>query len=200
MKILLIDDHKLFALSIQMILGKYKEIERIDVITDSKQLEKKDIKDYDIYLIDINLNNISEETGLELTEKLIKKDKNICIVILTGHLKLMYEDKANKIGVRGFIDKNIDPEELIKILKLIYSGGRYFKNIKFEGISHNNLTSTEIKILELTRKGESIDEITKKAYISKRTVFNHLNNIYSKLGVTNKQEAIYKAQELGYFF
>ncbi|ACZ01826.1 response regulator transcription factor [Streptobacillus moniliformis] len=200
MKILLIDDHKLFALSIQMILGKYKEIERIDVITDSKQLEKKDIKDYDIYLIDINLNNISEETGLELAEKLIKKDKNICIVILTGHLKLMYEDKANKIGVRGFIDKNIDPEELIKILKLIYSGGRYFKNIKFEGISHNNLTSTEIKILELTRKGESIDEITKKAYISKRTVFNHLNNIYSKLGVTNKQEAIYKAQELGYFF
>ncbi|WP_064579521.1 response regulator transcription factor [Streptobacillus moniliformis] len=200
MKILLIDDHKLFALSIQMILGKYKEIERIDVITDSKQLEKKDIKDYDIYLIDINLNNISEETGLELAEKLIKKDKNICIVILTGHLKLMYEDKANKIGVRGFIDKNIDPEELIKILKLIYSGGRYFKNIKFEGISHNNLTPTEIKILELTRKGESIDEITKKAYISKRTVFNHLNNIYSKLGVTNKQEAIYKAQELGYFF
>ncbi|WP_244147550.1 LuxR C-terminal-related transcriptional regulator [Streptobacillus ratti] len=52
----------------------------------------------------------------------------------------------------------------------------------------------------MARKGKSIDEITKKAYISKRTVFNHLNNIYSKLGVNNKQEAVYKAEQLGYFF
>ncbi|MGP1434451.1 MAG: response regulator transcription factor [Catonella sp.] len=200
MKILLIDDHKLFSLSIQMILKQNTEIEKIDIMSDIKDLENIDTAQYDIYLIDINLNNISEETGLELAEKLIKKDNNICIAILTGHLKLMYEEKASKIGAKGFIDKNIEPEELIKILKLIYAGGKYFKNIETKEFFYDKLTPAEIKILSLTRKGKSIDEITKEVYISKRTVFNHLNNIYSKLEVNNKQEAVYKAEQLGYFF
>ena len=200
MKILLIDDHKLFALSIQMILQQYEEIDKIDILSDIQELKNFNIGDYDIFLIDINLTNISEETGLDLAEKLIKKYNDICIVILTGHLKLMYEEKANKIGTKGFIDKNIEPEELITILKSIYSGGKYFKNIKVEDFIYEKLTFTEIKILGLVRKGKSINEITKEAYISKRTVFNHLNNIYSKLGVNNKQEAVYKAEQLGYFF
>lgn len=200
MRILLIDDHKLFALSIQMILQQYEEIDGIDILYDIKELEKINIQDYDIFLIDINLTNISEETGLELAEKLIKEYRDICIVILTGHIKFMYEEKANKIGAKGFIDKNIEPEELITILKYIYNGKKYFKNIKIEDYMYEKLTPSESDILELVRKGKSIDEITKIAFISKRTVFNHLSNIYSKLGVNNKQEAVYKAEQLGYFF
>lgn len=200
MRILLIDDHKLFALSIQMILQQYEEIDGIDILYDIKELEKINIQDYDIFLIDINLTNISEETGLELAEKLIKEYRDICIVILTGHIKFMYEEKANKIGAKGFIDKNIEPEELITILKYIYNGKKYFKNIKIGDYMYEKLTPSESNILELVRKGKSIDEITKIAFISKRTVFNHLSNIYSKLGVSNKQEAVYKAEQLGYFF
>lgn len=200
MRILLIDDHKLFALSIQMILQQYEEIDSIDILYDIKELEKINIQDYDIFLIDINLTNISEETGLELAEKLIKEYRDICIVILTGHIKFMYEEKANKIGAKGFIDKNIEPEELITILKYIYNGKKYFKNIKIGDYMYEKLTPSESNILELVRKGKSIDEITKIAFISKRTVFNHLSNIYSKLGVSNKQEAVYKAEQLGYFF
>lgn len=200
MRILLIDDHKLFALSIQMILQQYEEIDSIDILYDIEELEKINIQDYDIFLIDINLTNISEETGLELAEKLIKEYRDICIVILTGHIKFMYEEKANKIGAKGFIDKNIEPEELITILKYIYNGKKYFKNIKIGDYMYEKLTPSESNILELVRKGKSIDEITKIAFISKRTVFNHLSNIYSKLGVSNKQEAVYKAEQLGYFF
>lgn len=197
MKILLIDDHKLFAFSISMILNQYKEVEKIDIINNINELEKIDILDYDIFLIDINLTNISEESGLEIAEKLIKNYKNIYVVILTGHVKFMYEQIANKIGARGFIDKNIEPIEFINILNIIYNGGTYFKNIN--NYIYEKLTITEINILNLVRKGKSIEEISKTVFISKRTVSNHLNNIYSKLGVNNKQEAVYNAEKLGYF-
>lgn len=97
LKILLIDDHKLFSLSLKMILEKYNEIEKIDIISNINDFEKIDVKQYDVYLIDINLNNISEYTGLELAERLIKKDNNICVLILTGHTRLMYEKNLLKL-------------------------------------------------------------------------------------------------------
>lgn len=200
MKILLIDDHKLFALSIQMILSQSKEIKIVDVISETKDLSKLDTTKYDILLIDINLTNISEETGLELSERLIQQNKDITIVILTGHLKLLYEERANKIGTKGFIDKNIAPEELIQILQGINSGERYFINIKIDDDMVEKLSKQEVKILSLARTGNTIEDIADELYISKRTVFNHLSNIYSKLYVNNKQEAVYKAEQLGYFF
>lgn len=200
LKILLIDDHKLFALSIQIILQQYEKIENVDIISNVQELTNVNIDYYDIFLIDINLTNMSEETGLELAEKLINQYKDICIVILTGHLKLMYEEIASTIGARGFIDKNIEPEELYNILKFVDNDGKYFKNMQSEDIIYEKLTVSEIKILNLLRIGKSINEITEQVFISRRTVFNHLNNIYSKLYVNNKQEAIYKAEQLGYFF
>ena len=57
----------------------------------------------------------------------------------------------------------------------------------------------EIEILELVRNGLSIDNICEKVYVSKRTVSNHLANIFSKLGVSSRQEAIHVAEQLGYF-
>lgn len=199
MKILLIDDHKLFSLSIKIILEKYEKIHEVKLISIIEELNKIHIYDYDIILIDINLTNISTESGLEVAEKLIKKYKNIRVVILTGHVKLMYERQAEQIGAKGFIDKNIEPDELMKILEDIFNEGKYFQNINYLENSINTLTDQEIKILDLLRKGKNLEEISELLYISKRTVSNHLNHIYSKLYVHNKQEAVYKAEQLGYF-
>lgn len=78
------------------------------------------------------------------------------------------------------------------------SGEKYFEHIESQDYVES-LTDREITILNLSKKGLSIKEIEEKLQISRRTVFNHLNHIYSKLLVNNKQEAIYKAEQLGYF-
>ncbi|MER0122809.1 helix-turn-helix transcriptional regulator [Streptococcus sp. ZJ100] len=54
-------------------------------------------------------------------------------------------------------------------------------------------------MLESVRNGLTIDEICETLFFSKRTVSNHLANVFSKLSVTNRQEAIPKAELLGYF-
>ena len=167
MKILLIDDHKLFAKSIQLLFQQYDEVDVIDTITSNFNDVMIDLSKYDIILLDINLTNISKENGLEIAEELIQSTPNLKVVMLTGYIKSIYEERAKTIGAYGFVDKNI--------------------------------TDREIAILNLSKKGLSIKEIEETLQISRRTVFNHLNHIYSKLLVNNKQEAIYKAEQLGYF-
>ncbi|HEN3164897.1 TPA: response regulator transcription factor [Streptococcus agalactiae] len=195
MKILLIDDHKLFSQSIKMILELSEKIDSVDLVDEFVALTDINYNQYDIILIDINLTSIYQDDGLMLAQNIIESGCNSKLVILTGYSKKMYEYRAKSIGVSGFLDKSIDPEELMQKLLIIYSGGTFFSNEIIVDI----LTSREIEILEFVRNGLTIDEICEKFFVSKRTISNHLSNIFSKLGVTNRQEAIYIAEQLGYF-
>ncbi|HFN3081331.1 TPA: response regulator [Streptococcus pyogenes] len=198
MKILLIDDHRLFAKSIQLLFQQYDEVDVIDTITSHFNDVTIDLSKYDIILLDINLTNISKENGLEIAKELIQSTPHLKVVMLTGYVKSIYRERAKKVGAYGFVDKNIDPKQLISILKKVDSGKKYFEQIESQDYVES-LTDREIAILNLSKKGLSIKEIEETLQISRRTVFNHLTHIYSKLLVNNKQEAIYKAEQLGYF-
>ncbi|HER8417025.1 TPA: response regulator transcription factor [Streptococcus pyogenes] len=198
MKILLIDDHRLFAKSIQLLFQQYDEVDVIDTITSHFNDVTIDLSKYDITLLDINLTNISKKNGLEIAKELIQSTPHLKVVMLTGYVKSIYRERAKKVGAYGFVDKNIDPKQLISILKKVDSGKKYFEQIESQDYVES-LTDQEIAILNLSKKGFSIKEIEETLQISRRTVFNHLTHIYSKLLVNNKQEAIYKAEQLGYF-
>lgn len=195
MKILLIDDHKLFSQSIKLILELSEVIERVDLMDDFSSVLDFPYDDYDIILIDINLTSLYQEDGLSLAQTIIKNGCSAKIVILTGYSKKMYEYRAKIMGSWGFLDKSIAPGELLQNLIEIYQGRKIFS----EEVVVDVLTSREIEILELVRNGLSIDDICEKVYVSKRTVSNHLANIFSKLGVSSRQEAIHIAEQLGYF-
>lgn len=195
MKILLIDDHKLFSQSIKLILELSEAIERVDLMDDFSSVLNFPFDDYDIILIDINLTSLYQEDGLSLAQTIIKNGCSAKIVILTGYSKKMYEYRAKIMGSWGFLDKSIAPVELLQNLIEIYQGRKIFS----DEVVVDVLTSREIEILELVRNGLSIDDISEKVYVSKRTVSNHLANIFSKLGVSSRQEAIHVAEQLGYF-
>lgn len=195
MKILLIDDHKLFSQSIKLILELSEDIERVDLMDDFSSVLDFPYDDYDIILIDINLTSLYQEDGLSLAQTIIKNGCSAKIVILTGYSKKMYEYRAKIMGSWGFLDKSIAPGELLQNLIEIYQGRKIFS----DEVVVDVLTSREIEILELVRNGLSINEICEKVYVSKRTVSNHLANIFSKLGVSSRQEAIHVAEQLGYF-
>ena len=195
MKILLIDDHKLFSQSIKLILELSEDIERVDLMDDFSSVLDFPYDDYDIILIDINLTSLYQEDGLSLAQTIIKNGCSAKIVILTGYSKKMYEYRAKIMGSWGFLDKSIAPGELLQNLIEIYQGRKIFS----DEVVVDVLTSREIEILELVRNGLSIDDICEKVYVSKRTVSNHLANIFSKLGVSSRQEAIHVAEQLGYF-
>lgn len=190
MKILLLDDHKIFGESLKVLLEErgisctytssiknfYEEVER----------------DYDIILLDINLKE--EETGFDILDRIY--DKNKKIVILTSYDMINYKRLALEKGARDFINKSLDVDEVIERLEKVY---------KDEKISFNDdekiiepLTKREEEILLEVLSGLTKKEIADKLYISERTLYNHLANIYAKLGAKNTIEAYKIALELGY--
>ena len=194
--ILLIDDHALFSKSLEIALSDYPEITSFESINDISLLDNFiETKRPDILLMDINLKNITSEDGLELTKQLLSRYPEQKIVILSGYDLPVYRREAEKIGAKGFINKNTEPEKLVSFLSKILQGATIFNmDIPFL----EELTACEKQILTLIANGMKRKEIASTLYISERTLSNHLQHIFEKLGVTSSVEAVTKAIQMGY--
>lgn len=193
MKIILLDDHKLFGASLKLLLEEHDEIELCDYVSTIDDLFKYlQIKNYDIVLLDINLK--SEKTGLDLIKDLLEIYSDINIAILTSYDLKNYRETAYKLGVRDFINKSVEIDDLIERLIRIYEGNNKTVDINDKPL----LTDSEKIVLKELVKGSNKKDIANKLFISERTLYNHISNIYSKLGVNNAIQAFNKAMELGY--
>lgn len=196
--ILLVDDHTLFAKSLSIALEDYHEIEQLYTTQDIHSLDKiVNEKNIDIVLMDINLGKLSHADGLELASALLNANPDVKIIILTGYDLPVYRHEAKKIGVSGFLNKSISPENLIASLLRVYSGGTCFP-YEENTVMIEELTSVEKIILQLICNGKKRKDIAQELYISERTLSNHLQHIFDKLGVSSSVEAVTKAIQLGY--
>ncbi|MBX4265412.1 response regulator transcription factor [Clostridium estertheticum] len=196
MNILLIDDHALFAKSLEIVFQDYKEIKSFYSLQDITQVTSIiQKKQPDIILIDINLSNISNEDGLIVAKSILTNFPDNKIVMLTGYDLPVYRYEAKKIGAKGFINKNIMPENLLKILVDINNGKNHFSaNVKYI----EKLTGKEIQILQLLCYPYKRNEISNMLRISERTISNHIQHIFDKLEVSSSLEAVIKGINLGY--
>lgn len=192
MKIILLDDHKIFGESLKMLLEEQEEISCAYVSKPQDFLKMIEKDAYDIFLIDINLKD--DKTGLDLIKDLIDDNPKQKIMVLTSYDLDNYKDMAFDLGVKDFINKSVEIEELLARIKNVYEGN-YKKIDKYIA---DPLTKREIEVLEELIKGSSKKDIAKKLFISERTLYNHIANIYDKLQSKNIVEAYNKAMELGY--
>lgn len=196
MKILLVDDHALFAKSLSIALCDIPEIEQFSSTKHIQNLEKQlATESPDILLIDINLGGLTDKDGLMLTQHLLERFPDQKIVILSGYNLPVYRKEARRIGAKGFVSKDVEPDELLNILLAIKDGTTYFPQ---EEVFIEDLTEGEKKVLELVATGTKRKEIAERLFISERTVSNHLQHIFEKLQVTSTVEAVTKAIQLGY--
>lgn len=192
MKIILLDDHKLFGGSLKMLLEEQEEISCAYVSKAQEFLKMIEKEIYDIFLIDINLKD--DKTGLDLIKDLIDENPRQKIIVLTSYDLDNYKDMAFKLGVKDFINKSVEIEELLERIINVYKGN--YK--KIDKYIVDPLTKREIEVLEELIKGSSKKDIAKNLFISERTLYNHIANIYDKLQSKNMVEAYNKAMELGY--
>lgn len=195
MKILLIEDHKMMASSLKEFLEKDDFFE-IDLLEDLKNLEDINfLRSYDILLVDINLRGFEESlNGLDLAEKILNKDKNIKIVILSGYDLFFYGERAKSLGAYAFISKEEDMESLRNKLREVYlHDKKFFKEKEIL----ENLTEKEIEIVKLYCSGLKRSQVAKELFISDRSLAVMLNRIYQKLYINNYQELMKKAMDLG---
>ena len=196
MKVLLIDDHTLFFLFLAIVLSDFPDIEEFSSTNDVDHIaEIVEKSQPDILLVDINLGHSVQEDGLFLTKRLLGRFPEQKIVILSGYDLPAYRREAQKIGAKGFVNKEVEPEELFQILCSIQSGMTHFLS---ENVMLEDLTVSEKQVLRMIAGGHRRKEIAMQLHLSERTVSNHLQHIFEKLQVASSVEAVTKAIQLGY--
>lgn len=196
MKVLLIDDHKLFSKSLAIVLSDFPDIEEFSSTNDVDHIaEIVEKSQPDILLVDINLGHSVQEDGLFLTKRLLGRFPEQKIVILSGYDLPAYRREAQKIGAKGFVNKEVEPEELFQILCSIQSGMTHFLS---ENVMLEDLTVSEKQVLRMIADGYRRKEVAMQLHLSERTVSNHLQHIFEKLQVASSVEAVTKAIQLGY--
>lgn len=207
---LIVDDHPLFRKGMRALLDSMPDMNVIgEAQTASEAVEYAVQLQPDIILMDLQLPGGS---GLDATREIVRLSPHIQILVVT-----LFEDDdsifaALRAGARGYILKDTDEEEMIRAIRAVGSGEAIFSpaiaNQLMDYFSSSSkkipkeifpeLTNREREILELIAVGESNQSIAKSLSISLKTVRNHVSNIYSKLQVADRAQAVIKARESGF--
>ena len=151
----------------------------------------------DVTLMDIGLPGMS---GIEGIRKIKEKAPDINILMLTVHgdSKLVFE--ALCAGACGYLIKDTQPVKLLEAIKEANDGGAPMSTqiarmvvSSFKTNPHSELTTRETEVLTQLCKGKSYKMIADTLFISEETVRRHIKNIYKKLEVGSKSEAVAKA-------
>ena len=207
-RVLIADDHPVFRFGLRSLISSTSEMEVIGEATNGDSaIELSASLKPDIILMDVNM---PELNGIEATRKILKDQPEIGILIIT-----MFDDDsvfdAMQAGARGYLLKGADPEETLRAIRSVANGAAIFspkvakRLIAYFGVHQGaaqpetfaELTEREREILELIAQGLTNPAIAEKLVLSPKTVRNHVSNIFSKLQVSDRAQAIVKARQAG---
>jgi DNA-binding NarL/FixJ family response regulator len=211
-KVLIVDDQELIRASLSIVLGGETDFEIVGVAEHGQlaiELTKQHLPD--VVLMDIHMPLMN---GVEATAFIKKEFPQVKVMILTTFEEIDYVRDALAAGAEGYLLKAIHPKDLAAGIRLVHHGGTLItqeiaKQLITQWINpvepvkevrkNNNfrLTEREIEVLEELSNGSTNREIARKLYLTEGTVKNYISNIYSKLEVTGRYKAVFKAKEEG---
>ena len=194
MKILLFDDHRIFGESLSKLLEDWDAISICHYVSNETEFWNiLSVDEWDIVLLDVNLRDQSKNSGIDLIEKIYNKKPKTKVAMLSSYDMPVYRQEALKRGAVSYIDKSASADELVKKLTAISKGHKSTTPPLLDP-----LTDREAEIIKAIGTGKTKHEIAQELYISERTLYNHIQSIYDKLGAKNAIEAYNKAIALGY--
>jgi DNA-binding NarL/FixJ family response regulator len=212
-RVLIADDHALFREGIRAILKSLPDIKIVgEAGTGQEALALTSELIPDLILMDIQMPDLN---GVEATRLILNTYPDVGIIIIT-----MLDDddslfSAMRAGARGYVLKGADKAEMLKSIRAVADGEVIFGPSiadKLLNFFHNNpsqpksetskspfpeLTDREREILTRIARGDTNDEIAERLTISLKTVRNHVSNIYNKLQVVNRAQAVIRARDEG---
>lgn len=196
MKLLLVDDHDLFATSLKVVLERFEDIEEVAILKTPDSLWPFLATEvFSLVMLDIHLGSVN---GLDIGRQVKERYPKIPIVFLTGFDLAEYQYQANEIGANGFFNKSIAPRELYAALKKIVNAEPLEQEKQIPARpKHGYLSPKEIQTLVFVSQGLNRSEISEKLSVSKRTIETLMQHIYKKLGVQNASSAVVEGIKLG---
>lgn len=216
LKILLVDDHKLFTDSLKFLLGTYS-LEVVGVAENGMDaLQKAEELKPNVVLMDVMMPGLS---GIQTLKRLKSKMPDVKVVMLTTSEEDENLFQAIKLGASGYLLKSMNGNELVEMLLNIEKGGaplapklatRLLNEFRRGGEPANAvvaqvdaanddpLTQRQIEVLEAVARGATYKEVGSQLHITERTVKYHMAAIMEILQTENKAQAIAYATKMGW--
>lgn len=197
-RILLVDDHAIFLKGLGMMLNECNEFKVVgEAFNGQEFLSLLDKVIPDVVLMDIKMPLMN---GVEATIKAMEKYPELKIIALTMFGEHKYLRQMAEAGAMGFIQKNVNREELENAIHAVCNGQTYFSPEMMADIAqwkinpgsgvfldklNEHLSDRELDVLKLIVNGLSTQEIAEKLFISPRTVEGHRANLIAKTATRN---------------
>jgi DNA-binding NarL/FixJ family response regulator len=199
LKVLIVDDHWLILRAVRSLLSQEEDIEVVgEADSGEKVLPLVGQTGPDAVLLDVRMPGVD---GLTVLERLREKYPSVAVVMLSGIDDPALVRAALERGASAFVLKHVDPRDLGSALRQSVTGTIFrpldLLNAAQSAFEETGLTKRELSILEELPAGGSNQQIAKRLFLAEQTVKFHLTNIYRKLGVSTRTEALRFAYERG---
>jgi DNA-binding NarL/FixJ family response regulator len=208
LRVLVADDHPVFRQGLRSAIDAGDGFEVVgEAETGAEAIERALELQPDVVVMDLQM---PERNGVEATRAIVSQSPHVGVLVLT-----MYEDDdsvfaAMRAGARGYLLKGSDHDEIVRAIRAVSSGEAIFgpaiatRLMAYFSASAGGpaqafpeLTPREREVLELIAQGRSNATIAQELVLSQKTVRNHVSNIFTKLQVLDRAQAIVKAREAG---
>jgi DNA-binding NarL/FixJ family response regulator len=206
-RVLIADDQTLFRVGLARLLEEDPRVEIVGEAGDGAEAVKlAGTVLPDVILMDLKMPNVD---GIEATKQILAKHPGVKVLLLTTFEADNHVIQALKAGASGYILKDSRPDSIVSSLLAVMAGERVMAsavaNRVLEMLTgtttpkefYDGLTGREIEILKLLAGGMANKQIAYKLKISEKTVRNHVSNMYEKLNIYDRSQAVLYAVRKG---
>jgi DNA-binding NarL/FixJ family response regulator len=205
-RVAVVDDHALVLAGLEALLATLDDIDLVASATTADGARRIAVTDRpDVMVLDINL---PDGSGIDVVRTLQRTAPDVRVLMLT-----MYDDHqsvlaAMRAGARGYVLKNADPEDVLRAIHSVATGGAVLGPgvasraldvfaTTAQSQAFPGLTARERDVLELIAQGLGNAAIAQRIGMAPKTVSNHVTSIFAKLDVSDRPSAIIKARDHG---
>jgi DNA-binding NarL/FixJ family response regulator len=197
-KVLLADDHAIFRAGLRRLVEEAGDMVVVAEAADGREaIEQVHDAMPDVVVIDISMPGLD---GLEVISQLSSSRPTLPVLVLTMHEEEQYVVRTIAAGAKGYITKRSVPEQLVKAIRKVHSGGRYLTEEAAELLALrmasgardrspiDTLSNREIQVLRCLALGQTTREIAEVYHISIKTVDTYRSRLLQKLNLGNNAE------------
>ncbi len=202
--VLVVDDHRMFAEAIELLLGGREGIEIVGTVgTGEEAVDLVKHRPPHVVLMDIDLPGID---GIETTRRIRAEVPEAQVIVITAFQEAGTIASAIQAGASGYVPKTKAADDLLSVIKSAAAGEMVLPSGQLSQILSalqeqkrgaseadrrlGDLTSREIQVLQAMADGKATPDVARELFISPSTVQTHVKNILSKLGAHSKLEAV----------
>ena len=198
-RVLIADDHAVVRQGLRQILEDTREMLVAGEATNGQEvLAKVRAELWDVVVLDISM---PDQSGLDILKQLRVEQPSLPVLVLSMYPEDQYAMRVLKAGGSGYLTKESAPDELVKAVRKVVSGGRYVSSFLAERLAfeigadpsklpHETLSDREFQVLRLIAAGKSVSEIAAELFLSVKTISTYRARLLVKMNLGTNAELI----------